>query len=566
MVNRFYLFLAMVVTGLALASCGGGANNAALDTMPAADNPAVTGVAPGASNLGTADQSPALGELAPGSDKNTDQWIPDPPGYYTATAGATFIDGVDYLFKLLTDNKGNYLWVLILTNDSGQPKTIYYGNNVRRYTFRIDQNGVMLWNSNSFVPQQPAGTLVLPPYGSKVYSLPWNGTDNHGHSIFGNVTATAIHRELHNIVSMSGFAWLNGVTGEFVYSEWPMFGMGPQHTHRSMYNGPQNNNVSWSYSLHPSPSSTVGSSPAIGMDGAIYAGSGNYFYSFNPDGTLRWSNVDFTGWYISSPAVGPDGTIYVGFEGFRLKAFRPNGVLYWSFPTSGEVVCSPVIGKDGTIYIVTLNGVVTAVKPDGTLKWTYNTGFGAGWSSPVLGTDGTVYLGTTGGGKVLAINSFGSLLWSFATGGPVYSSPAVGSDGTIYVGSDDFKVYAINPNGSLKWTYTTLGPVRSSPAIGADGTIYVGCEGFGYVYSINQWGYSSWQFSVGSPVSSSPSIGADGTIYFGADNDMVYALYSWGISKWSFLTGADVDSSPAIGKNGNLYIVSDDNKLYAFGS
>ena len=37
----------------------------------------------------------------------------------------------------------------------------------------------------------------------------------------------------------------------------------------------------------------------------------------------------------------------------------------------------------------------------------------------------------------------------------IYSSPAIGSDGTIYVGSDDCKLYAINSNGTLKWSYTT---------------------------------------------------------------------------------------------------------------
>lgn len=563
MVFRLSLFLALLALGLALASCGGSPNNSALDTLTAANGAAGASPAPGAAHPGVTTQSPPSGSAAPGSDKNTAQWVPDPPGFYPATAGAAFIDGVDYLFRLLTDNKGNYLWMLILTNDSGQPKTITYGHQ-RRYTFRIDQNGVMRWNSDSLIPIQPAGTVVIPPYGNKIYTLPWNGADNFGFSIQGNVTAIAIHRDLSHVVSMQGNAWLNGVIGQGYYSEWPMFGMGPQHTHRCLFNGPQTGNLSWNFALNPAPGYTVGSSPAIGPDGAIFVGSGNYFYCFNPDGSLRWQNVNFGGWFMSSPAVGPDGTSYVGFDGGGLYAYNPDGTLKWIAPSTSSVISSPVIGKDGTVYFTSLDGFVIALKPDGTVKWTFNPGFGGGWSSPALADAGTLYVGV--GNKLLALDPFGNLLWSFMLGGPVKSSPSVGADGTIYVGCDDYKLYAINPNGSLKWTYTTNGPVASSPAIRSDGNIYVGCEGFGYVYCINQWGYSSWQFAVGSSVSSSPSIGADGTVYFGADDDKVWALYSWGIPKWSFTTGGDVDSSPAIGKDGNLYVVSDDNKFYAFGS
>ena len=55
-------------------------------------------------------------------------------------------------------------------------------------------------------------------------------------------------------------------------------------------------------------------------------------------------------------------------------------------------------------------------------------------------------------------------------------SAAIGADGTIYVGSWDGKLYAISPYGTLKWSYTTGGSVRSAPALGADGTVYVGSE------------------------------------------------------------------------------------------
>ena len=44
----------------------------------------------------------------------------------------------------------------------------------------------------------------------------------------------------------------------------------------------------------------------------------------------------------------------------------------------------------------------------------------------------------------------------------------------MYVGCDNGEFYAINSDGSLKWSYTTGNEVWSSPAIAADGTVYVG--------------------------------------------------------------------------------------------
>ncbi|MEO0150874.1 MAG: PQQ-binding-like beta-propeller repeat protein [candidate division WOR-3 bacterium] len=55
--------------------------------------------------------------------------------------------------------------------------------------------------------------------------------------------------------------------------------------------------------------------------------------------------------------------------------------------------------------------------------------------------------------------------------------------GTYYIGSGS-KLYAINSDGTLKWTFTTGSTVKSSPAIGPDGTVYVGSLD-GLLYAIN---------------------------------------------------------------------------------
>ena len=73
-----------------------------------------------------------------------------------------------------------------------------------------------------------------------------------------------------------------------------------------------------------------------------------------------------------------------------------------------------------------------------------------------------------------AVNSDGTLKWSFTSTAGFRSGPAIDANGDIYVGSIDNNFYAFDPDGSVKWTFTTGDDVVSGPAIGADGTIYFG--------------------------------------------------------------------------------------------
>jgi len=292
----------------------------------------------------------------------------------------------------------------------------------------------------------------------------------------------------------------------------------------------------------------VRSSPAIGADGTIYVGSAedsvvngiNYhgtcvLYAVNPDGTQKWRFVtggDIWGVFCS-PAIGSDGTIYYGSGdynlsrggGTRLYAFNPNGTEKWSFDAGNDVTSSPAVGLDGIIYVGSGSGNLHAINPNGTEKWHFTTGSFVE-SSPTIGMDGTIYVGSSDD-RLYAVNPNGTEKWRFTTGGPeVFSSPAIGSDGTIYVGtgegSSDNNLHAINPDGTEKWRFTTGGGVMSSPAIGADGTIYVGSFD-GNFYAVNPDGTEKWHLSISASVSS-PAIGSDGTIYVGSWDHKLYAI------------------------------------------
>ena len=164
-------------------------------------------------------------------------------------------------------------------------------------------------------------------------------------------------------------------------------------------------------------------------------------------GTLKWKyQTEY--WVDSSPAIGSDGTIYAGSYDDYTYAINPDGTLKWRYQTGGGVVSSPAIGSDGTIYVGSADNYTYAINPDGTLKWRYQTGGGV-VSSPAIGSDGTIYVGSADN-YTYAINPDGTLKWRYQTGGGVVSSPAIGSDGTIYVGSYDDYLYALG--GSMPVT------------------------------------------------------------------------------------------------------------------
>jgi outer membrane protein assembly factor BamB len=232
-----------------------------------------------------------------------------------------------------------------------------------------------------------------------------------------------------------------------------------------------------------------------------------------------------------------------------------------------SMISSPAIGTDGTIYVGSSDNSLYAVNTEGSIKWSYPTGSSVE-SSPAVAPDGTLYFGSNDR-YVYAVNVDGTLKWRYLTTSYVRSSPAIATDGTVYVGSSNC-VYALNPDGTFKWRYTTEGSVSSSPCIAADGTVYVGSYGDS-LYALNPDGTLKWACDVGDHINrASPALGADGTIYCGADrNDLSQSLYAFdpdGALKWTCATGGDIRSAPAIGSDGTIYICSGDEFLYALNA
>jgi len=243
----------------------------------------------------------------------------------------------------------------------------------------------------------------------------------------------------------------------------------------------------------------------------------------------------------STPAIALDGTIYAGsFHGI-FYAVTPAGTEKWRFKAGREIKSSPAIADDGTIYFGSRDRKFYAITPTGKMKWTFPTG---AWvdSSPAIAADGTIYFG--GWDKFFyALNPDGSEKWRFAVGAIVDSSPAIAADGTIYFGAHDKKFYALKPDGTVRWTFLTGGQIVSSPAIGKTGTVYFTAED-GNLYAVNPDGTEKWHYHSGSTTESSPILDEADDVCFGK-SDCTVVVSAAGQFLWLWGSAVALDISQA---------------------
>jgi outer membrane protein assembly factor BamB len=285
----------------------------------------------------------------------------------------------------------------------------------------------------------------------------------------------------------------------------------------TVYFGSDDHNI---YALNPDGSekwryqtgNSVTASPSIDPDGNIYIGSqDSYFYSLKPDGTLNWKRK--LGAPISQyGAIGPGPVIYVSAD--LLYAFNQAGETMWTSQEACNGYSAPVIGHDGTIY--TAKSGLSAVSPEGILKWTtpftgsaMNVEAGC---TPAIGQDGTLYVGSKDY-HLYAINSDGTVKWSYRTGSWVMTSPVLLADGTICFCSNDYRLYRLSPDGQLLGSDILGAFAPDALCVAKDGLIYASVGRS--LMAINASGTVLGQITIHYNESSHPVIGGDGTIYVG---------------------------------------------------
>lgn len=223
-------------------------------------------------------------------------------------------------------------------------------------------------------------------------------------------------------------------------------------------------------------------------------------------------------------AVAADGTLYTrsglipNTTGDGVVAFRGTEIV-WSIADL-SMAGTPAIGADGTLYFGSFDGRLHALGPEGKERWTFDPGKaliqGAG-SSPVIGPDGTVYF--TADTAVHAVARTGAERWSFAPGGSL-TDAAMSLDGSmVYVASTSGRVHALRSDGSVLWSSSFAGDTSAlnGPAVGMDGAVYVSAQG---VFAFDAQGRPSWIF----PSSTTPGMGGNCTSVTLSEGGSIYVV------------------------------------------
>ncbi len=197
------------------------------------------------------------------------------------------------------------------------------------------------------------------------------------------------------------------------------------------------------------------STPAIDANGTIFlsvtSSRSTYLKAISSNGVELWKiKIDSDEYAYSSPAIGSDGTIYIGSGDYNLYAVNPDGTEKWKYFTDGYLWSSPVIGIDGTIYIHSTENGFYAINPDGTEKWKFSQILGVYSNlntTAAVGDNNVIYIGGTSTSyqsTFYAINtSDGSIKWETGLEYSPSSPITIGNDGSIIFGADDY-LYVYN--------------------------------------------------------------------------------------------------------------------------
>mgnify|MGYP001167106692 CR=1 FL=1 len=358
------------------------------------------------------------------------------------------------------------------------------------------------------------------------------------------------------------------VTPSNAASPWPMFMHDARHTGRSEYTIPDQIALMWESDV----ASQEITGMSISVDGdTIYAASADhYLYAVDAsDGSVTWQ-YQAEHEFVGTPAVDENGNIYIGSKDDYLYCLFWDGKLKWKEKLDSDVTSSPVLSDSGFVVVCT-DDYLYAYDSAGTSLWMYDQC--GSYSTPAISDDGTIYM--AGSGDLHAIDENGNLTWVADLTQAEYSSPAIGDDGVIYCpeghnSSSPGAINAIDSDGSILWSYA-LGdmPYLSNPATGPDGTIYIGCDD-DYLYAIDPDGSLKWRYLMDNSMNgSSFAVDATGNVLTIAQsaNSSLVALNSQGQLKWSVYPDFEFSSQlPIIGIDGVVFVSTWGGEILAIGS
>lgn len=276
------------------------------------------------------------------------------------------------------------------------------------------------------------GTIYVGAQGAKFFAIKDNGE---------------LKWQFESVGNIEGFPAVTSSNDIYVVSN------GPTATLYSLNHN--NGSEKWSKEL----AGGTGSAVAVDSQGYIYVGTNKGVWSFNQDGTERWSLADLNVTERGSFAI--DGNVLYA----ALKATdgiaaidMNNGNLLWKSKAGSNDSYFPIVGEDGTIYYTSKGGKkVYAITPAGTLKWETKELAALIYAGLALTKDNILYTGTQaaidGSRQLLTINAnTGQVL--ITPSDQIMSAFSFGPDNRVYYGTVAGNIFTIETNGpASSWSF-----------------------------------------------------------------------------------------------------------------
>ncbi|GHT16090.1 cell surface protein [Bacteroidia bacterium] len=203
-----------------------------------------------------------------------------------------------------------------------------------------------------------------------------------------------------------------------------------------------------------------GSAVAVGIDGAVYAGTANGVYAFESNGTTKWSSAALNVTEAGAMAFNGDGSVLyatlkagAGLVAINIADGTANWTVAHSYSSNGDAYF-PIVGADDVIYFAgrdAANSKVYAINPNGSTKWTQTIGAALIYAGLALSDNGVVYGGTQAkigdNYKVFGLNtSDGTLVLDTESTKQIMAAVSIGPDKRLYIGT-------INSNNAILQVY-----------------------------------------------------------------------------------------------------------------
>ncbi len=338
-------------------------------------------------------------------------------------------------------------------------------------------------------------------------------------------------------------------TGEYYLSvevaHWPVFKCGATRRSRSPALGCPGDNVDWSKNGFADDRM-----PVVDMGGNLYCeNSTGWLYCLNSAGATQWSYdanlADYT-----NVSIARSGNVYLKSQYCCIYALASDGGFRWSYGVDDDSGGLVALSADEQVYFGRGDWLI-ALESDGSLDWTFNSRHEI-VAPPAIGIGGRLYFGNTFG-FLFSLQSDGSFVWYKDLEQGISTTPLVNSTGDILTLTDDGVVFCFEPDGTLNWTYECDGgDVTASPALGLSDRILIP-KGTDKLFCLASNGSFLWSYTGGMDLHSTPAVDRDGYIYIGYDG--MKSLNPDGTLRWTHnVASLNADSSPAIGPDGSVYL------------